>query len=296
MLKKLKSSLLIAIIAAMLAGCVDQSGSSTKNEELTIAATSVAVTEILEKLDVPASQVVGIPTTESYTVPKKYKNATELGTAMSPDIEILSTLKPDLILSPNSLESDLAAKYEKIGISSSFLNLKSVSGMFKSIEELGKLLDKEKDAEKLVNEFVDYMVLFREKYSNNTSPRVLILMGLPGGSYVVATESSYVGDLVRLAGATNVYGNGDGQDFINVNAEDMLQQIPDIILRTSHAMPEQVMENFKKEFQENDIWGKFSAVQNNKVYDLDNNYFGMSANFNYQKGLEMLEGILYGTN
>ena len=29
---------------------------------------------------------------------------------------------------------------------------------------------------------------------------------------------------------------------------------------------------------------------------LDNNYFGMSANFNYQKGLENLEGILYGTN
>ena len=55
-------------------------------------------------------------------------------------------------------------------------------------------------------------------------------------------------------------------------------------------------ESFKKEFQENDIWSKFSAVQNNKVYDLDNNYFGMSANFNYQKGLEMLEGILYGTN
>ena len=140
------------------------------------------------------------------------------------------------------------------------------------------------------------MVSFREKYSNNVSPRVLILMGLPGGSYVVATESSYVGDLVRLAGATNIYGDGDGQDFINVNAEDMLQQNPDIILRTSHAMPEQVMESFKKEFQENDIWSKFSAVQNNKVYDLDNNYFGMSANFNYQKGLEMLEGILYGTN
>ena len=39
-----------------------------------------------------------------------------------------------------------------------------------------------------------------------------------------------------------------------------------------------------------------SAVQNGKVYNLDNNYFGMSANFNYQKGLENLEGILYGTN
>lgn len=76
----------------------------------------------------------------------------------------------------------------------------------------------------------------------------------------------------------------------------MLQQNPDIILRTSHAMSEEVMKNFETEFAQNDIWSKFSAVQNGKVYNLDNNYFGMSANFNYQKGLENLEGILYGTN
>lgn len=295
MLKKLKNSLLALVIGTMMVGCVDQSGKSN-DDVLTIAATSVAVAEILDKLDVPSEQVVGIPTTESYTVPKKYQKATELGTAMSPDMEILSTLMPSLVLSPNSLEGDLANKYEKIGVSSSFLNLKSVTGMFKSIEEIGKLLDKETEATKLVDEFVNYIVEFRDKYQNNTSPRILILMGLPGGSYLVATESSYVGDLVRLAGGTNVYGDGDGTDFVNVNAEDMLQQKPDIILRTSHAMSEEVMKNFETEFSENDIWSKFVAVQNNKVFNLDNNYFGMSANFNYQKGLEELEGILYGNN
>lgn len=295
MLKKLKNSLLALVIGTMMVGCVDQSGKSN-DDVLTIAATSVAVAEILGKLDVPSEQVVGIPTTESYTVPKKYQKVTELGTAMSPDMEILSTLMPSLVLSPNSLEGDLANKYEKIGVSSSFLNLKSVTGMFKSIEEIGKLLDKETEATKLVDEFVNYMVEFRDKYQNNTSPRILILMGLPGGSYLVATESSYVGDLVRLAGGTNVYGDGDGTDFVNVNAEDMLQQNPDIILRTSHAMSEEVMKNFETEFSENDIWSKFVAVQNNKVFNLDNNYFGMSANFNYQKGLEELEGILYGNN
>lgn len=295
MLKKLKSSLLALVIGTMMVGCVDQSGKSNK-DVLTIAATSVAVTEILDKMDVPSEQIIGIPTTESYTVPKKYQKATELGAAMSPDMEILSTLKPSLVLSPNSLEGDLASKYEKIGVSSSFLNLKSVTGMFKSIEEIGKLLDKEDEATKLIDEFVNYMVAFRDKYQNNTSPRVLILMGLPGGSYLVATESSYVGDLVRLAGGTNVYGDGDGTDFVNVNVEDMLQQNPDVILRTSHAMSEEVMKNFETEFSENDIWSKFSAVQSNKVFNLNNNYFGMSANFNYQKGLEELEGILYGNN
>lgn len=33
---------------------------------------------------------------------------------MAPDVEMLSTLKPDVILSPNSLESDLSSKYEKL--------------------------------------------------------------------------------------------------------------------------------------------------------------------------------------
>ena len=124
MLKRLKNSIFIIVIAAMMIGCVDQSGKTSSNQELKIAATSVAVTEILKELDVPASQVVGIPTTEAYSVPKRYKKATELGTAMAPDVEVLSTLKPDVILSPNSLEGELSSKYEKIGISSSFLNLK----------------------------------------------------------------------------------------------------------------------------------------------------------------------------
>ena len=200
MLKKLRNSLLICLTLMMVVGCVDQNGSQNDEETLTLAPTSVAVCEILDKLDVSKEQVVAIPSSDSYTVPKRYQGKEELGTAMSPDVEKLSTIQPDLILSPNSLEGDLSEKYEKIGISSTFLNLKSIGGMFKSIEELGKLLNKEKKAEKLVKEFTDYMVAFREKHQNMTSPRVLILMGLPGGSYVVATESSYVGDLVRLAG------------------------------------------------------------------------------------------------
>ena len=143
MLKKLKNSFIFICLISLLTGCVNQNQEVQTNEEVTIAATSVSITEILDQLDVPAKQVVGIPQSDSYSVPKKYKKATQLGNAMSPDMEKLSTLKPDLILSPNSLEGDLASKYEKIKISSSFLNLKSLSGMYKSIEELGKLFNKE---------------------------------------------------------------------------------------------------------------------------------------------------------
>lgn len=293
MVRKLKNRGIFLLSILLLGGCVNQNVEST--QDLKIAATSVAVTEVLAALEVPANQVIGIPSSDAYTVPKEYQEAQSLGTAMSPDMELLANLKPTLILSPNSLEGELAEKYEKLGITSAFLNLKSVAGLYKSIEELGVLLDREEQATALVDEFVAYMETYRKEHQEQSSPKVLILMGLPG-SYVVASESSYVGDLVKLAGGVNVYGDGDGQDFINVNPEDMLQKDPDMILRTSHAMPEQVAVMFAEEFEENDIWNKFTAVKNKKVYDLDHNNFGMSANLQYPKTLEELAGILYGSD
>ena len=56
---------------------------------------------------------------------------------------------------------------------------------------------------------------------------------------------------------------------------------------------EQVKIMFAEEFDTNDIWKHFSAVQNGKVYDLDNEKFGMSATFRYQEALEELQPILY---
>ena len=50
MLIKLKNSFLVLVLALSMIGCVDQSGKSDNNN-LTIAATSVAVTEILEALE-----------------------------------------------------------------------------------------------------------------------------------------------------------------------------------------------------------------------------------------------------
>lgn len=289
------SKKLIALLSviSLISGCVNQNQkSSTTSSYDKIACTSVATCEVLEKLDIPSELVVGIPQSDNYSVPKRYQDATQLGTAMSPDMEVLKSTNANLILSPNSLESDLAQKYENLGIDSMFLNLKSTAGLYKSLEELGEILGKQEEASKAVEEFRSYMESYYKNKTSKSSLNVLILMGLPG-SYVVATESSYVGSLVKLAGGENVYGDGDGQDFLNINAEDMVDKKPDIILRTAHALPEQVQQMFAEEFKENDVWKHFDAVKNNKVYDLDAEKFGMSATFTYQEALEDLGKILY---
>ena len=294
-MKRMRFVSTLCLLAVMLAGCVDQHPErQTGNtaEETRIVVTSVAACEILEQLGIESEKVVGVPSTTAYTVPEIYQGAEEVGSPMAPDMEIVSSLNPTIILSPNSLEGDLETQYDNAGLNSAFLNLKSTVGMYKSIQELGELFGKEERAQELTDECLAYMEEYESADREGETPRVLILMGLPG-SYVVATESSYAGSLVKLAGGVNIYGDGDGTDFLNVNAEDMLQRDPDIILRTSHAMPEQVMAMFRDEFADNDIWQYFRAVQEGKVYDLDNNKFGMSANFRYKEALEELIPMLY---
>ena len=191
----------------------------------------------------------------------------------------------------NFIKYLLEKKYKNAELNYEFINLSSVDGMFDSIKKLGDEFGREKEAKALIDEHKQYMKKFNSSVEGKKHPKVLVLMGLPG-SYVIATNKSYVGSLVELAGGENVYTD-DSKEFLTVNTEDMKTKNPDIILRASHAMPDDVKNMFAKEFAENDIWKHFDAVQNGKVYDLDNTLFNMSANFNYRNALEELKKLLY---
>lgn len=293
MMKKLVSYILIGTMALSMMGCVsqhpnDSTDTSGVEADAKLVATSPAVADICDKLEL---DLVGVCET-SGTIPDRYKDITTVGMAMNPDLEIIKSLNPDYILSPNSLQNDLQPKYSSIGIKSIFVNLRSVEGMYDSIEYLGKKFGKEDKAEELVQEYKEFLEKYKSENEGKENPKVLILMGLPG-SYIVATDNSYVGSLVKMAGGTNVYGDGDGEEFLNANTEDMQLKDPDIILRAAHALPEDVTKMFNDEFATNDIWKHFRAVQNGKVYDLSYDKFGMSAKFNYPEALDELQPLLY---
>ena len=230
-----------------------------------IVATSPAVADICDKLEL---DLVGVCSSSISTIPERYKAVTTVGTAMSPDMEIVASLKPDWILSPISLQSDLEPKYENIGVDWAFLNLRSVQGMYRSIQELGEIFDREEQAGTLVKEFRDFYEEYKKKNEGKDHPQV------------------------ALAGGENVYTDTD-QEFLTVNTEDMKTKEPDIILRAAHALPDQVVEMFNEDFKTNDIWKHFDAVKNGRVYDLTYENFGMSATFRYPKALDELQPILY---
>lgn len=292
-LKKILSLVLAGVMALSVTGCVNQhpeeTSSTNESSEIRLVATSPAVAQICNRLNL---DLVGICQSTS-ELPERYDGVTTVGMAMNPDLEIIKSLDPDYILSPATLQNDLQPKYASIGVSSLFLNLKSVEGMYASIEGLGKKFGREEEAAVMLEEFDSFMTEFAEKNAGKESPKVLVLMGLPG-SYIIATDNSYVGSLVKLAGGTNVYGDGDGQEFLFANTEDMKTKEPDVILRAAHGLPDEARKMFAEEFATNDIWQHFKAVQEGRVYDLDSDLFNMSANFSYEEALKALQPMLYG--
>ena len=110
-LKKIFAVLTSCLLALSLAACgnnQDVSSNKTGNEEDIVIATSVAVTEILDALGV---KVAGVPST-SYELPESTKDAVSVGNPMSPDLEIIKSLNPDVVVSVDTLGSD----YEKLFI------------------------------------------------------------------------------------------------------------------------------------------------------------------------------------
>lgn len=262
-----------------------------KRNDISIISTSAAICEILDLLDY--DNVIGIPETAG-EIPDRYKNAETVGEPMGPDMEIVKSMKADVVLSPTTLEASLGEQYEAAGVNAEFLNLSSVQGMYDSIDELGELLGREADALKLREEYEDYMEAYLKDVSQDKS--CMIFMCFPSGYYLIATEKSYVGNLVELAGGANVYSNyqGDENGFVSINPEDMIQRNPEKIFVFAHYSEEEAFAEMKKNFETEEIWKYFDAVQKGEVYYLTSELFGMSATMKWKDSLEELKPMLYG--
>ena len=281
---------LIVVLLLFLSGCnADENtvAQETISAEHRIVATTMSTLEIMEKLEL---DVVGVPVT-SETLPERYKGVTEVGNAMNPDVEIIKSLKPTDVLSVTTLEYDLADGFKEMGLPTTFVDFQSIESMNKEITKLGEKYNRVDQAEKLVSVYTDKIQEIQEQVKGKESPKVLVLLGIPG-SYLVATNASYIGNLVELAGGTNVIQD-QSVEFLASNTEYLHQSNPDIILRLAHGMPKEVVEMFNEEFKTNDIWKHFNAVQNERVYDLKEPVFGTTANLHADTALDELVKILY---
>ncbi|EAZ87558.1 ferrichrome ABC transporter (ferrichrome-binding protein) [Bacillus sp. B14905] len=290
--------LLLTLLSLILAAC-SSSDQTEKNEPVTdkeqvtedseqrIIAGTVVIADILDKLELDA---IAVPETEKQLA-KRFDGLPTIGNAMEPDMEIVKSLNPTEVLSVSTLEYDLQDKFKQLNIPVDFLNFQSVDAMLKEITSLGERYDREAQAGALVKDLQKNIEAVQSVAANKEGPRVLILLGIPG-SYLVATENSYAGDLVKRAGGINVM-EGQDAEYLSSNTEYLHNSNPDIILRLSHGMPDEVVKMFDEEFKTNDIWKHFEAVKNDKVYDLEEELFGTTSSLQVPQALGQLLEIFY---
>ncbi len=299
----------LGLLLAILAGCGEgnwnevanhsaetsvAASSETSNESEPVPAenqrivsTTVAVTQIMDRLDI---DLVGVPKSVK-TLPARYDQAVKVGNPMSPDMELVKSLQPTEVLSVTTLQYELEPVFKQAKVNAEFLDLTSLESMQKEILKLGEKFDRQEQAKQLVEEYEQALKELQQATAGKEKPTVLILLGVPG-SYLVATEHSYIGDLVRLAGGVNIV-QGEKVEYLASNTEYLHQSNPDVILRAAHGMPEEVVKMFDEEFRKNDIWHHFKAVQTGRVYDLEERLFGTTGNLAVSESLKALLPMLY---
>lgn len=314
MKKKLCAILMMCTLAiTVVAGCgseaADGTSSATENTEEVVTeteekqeateeavftdrvvASSVAVVEILDALGVP---MVGVPTS-SYDLPESVADATRIGNPMSPDIEVIASLEPTVVVSVDSLSADLADQFEVLGAEVFFVNLDSYAGMKEAVTNLGVRFGAEAKAAELVADFENREASVAAAVEGKEAPSVLIIFGA-GSTFMTASEDTYVGDLVKRVGGVNIITDAPSA-FSPVDMEYLASMNPEYILFMSHANPEDSLAAFKQEIEGNAAWQNFDAVKNGKLIALETGYFGMSANLLAVDAMEMLVDILYGEN
>ena len=174
-------------------------------------------------------------------------------------------------MNPSANKVELQPFYKQLNMKGYFYDFDSLKGMQKSITQLGDQFNRKAQAKELN----DHLNSVKQKIENKA-----------------ATDKSYIGDLVKIAGGENVIKVKDRQ-YISSNTENLLNINPDIILRLPHGMPEEVKKMFQKEFKQNDIWKHFKAVKNNHVYDLEEVPFGITANVDADKAMTPLYDLFY---
>lgn len=254
-----------------------------------IVAVTVAATQVMDQMGL---DLVGVPTTKQ-VLPTRYEGVTQIGQVTSPDFEIIASLEPDLVVIDSMFQESMEQGLSEFGMEAFYFDTSTYTKFLQSIKELGNVLGKEEEALNLVEELKKAEQVVQSKREGDV-PTVAILFG-GSENFMLATDQSYIGDLVQVAGAHNITDNLKvTSDYIPFSMEQMVASNPEYILRFAHGNLEETKKAFDEAFDKNPAFTKLKAVQEGKVFDLDPTVFGVSANIHAVDAITVLGNLLYG--
>ena len=223
------------------------------------------VTEILFTLGLD-EEIVGVSTHCNF--PEKAKTKPRIGSYISLDFERIISLRPDFIIATAAGNTrEMVKRLEEYGFPTYVIFPKNFDGILLSIEHIGRVVGREKEALAIVQG----MKRRREKVIEITrnpvsrtgqalpQPRVFLQIG--EAPIVTAGKGSFADDLIRLAGGENVAGD-EKKMYPRFGMEEIIKRAPEIILISTHNPNV----DYQKVLQEWSRWKTIPAVKTGRIH------------------------------
>jgi len=217
--------------------------------------------------------------------PEAAKAVYKVGDFSNPSWEKIIRKKPTLVFATLPEQKNTVEQLKKYKIPVFTSKPTSVDSLFAEIIEIGKLLDANDQANILLTALKNKL---SEIANNNPniidSPKVYI--EIAGTPIMTVGNLSYVNDLVRYAGAKNVFADMSREYFVT-NSEELIQRNPDIIIILHPSVT-------KTQVKKRLGWSQITAVKKARIYtELNPDYFFRPGpRFIY--GIEDLSNIVHG--
>ncbi len=197
-----------------------------KSEPQRIVSLAPSITETLFYIGA-GNKVVGVTTFDDY--PPQVKNITKIGGFSNPNIEVIASLKPDLIIG-TSMHLRFLNQLQQIA-PVIIVDPKNMEGIYKQIELLGEVTNREEYAQSVVEQMKTKVAEITSMVKNQTKPKVLFITWW--NPIYVPGNGTFQGELIELAGGRNIFSDLKG--WAQVSMEQILARNPDIIILSAHA-------------------------------------------------------------
>jgi iron complex transport system substrate-binding protein len=210
-----------------------------------------------------------------------------IGTILEPNIEKITLLNPDLIISTKegNFEKSIE-KFYRLGFEIYVMeSAKNFSDICTNYYSLAKKLNKTTKAKKIISAAVHSVSKTYTRLSNTKSPKLFWEIGsMP---LYTAGNKSFLNDYNYYSKTINIYTNTN-RNYFSVDIEDVIKYNPDVILivNMTHISIGEVR-----------IWGKYkmiNAVKNNMVFAVDFDYMLIPTPLTFAESLTVLVKTIYG--
>jgi iron complex transport system substrate-binding protein len=199
-------------------------------------------------------------------------NMSTIGDFADPNMEVIASLYPDLILATAGVQGPTIGSLRDLGYKVLILDPPDINGVMQDIELVGNATGKTAEAAALISDIESGIDAVVNTVANaESTPKVYYEVWYDPTSLWTAGSKAWQNELIEKAGGVNVFADQD-LDYFQSSAEAVIERNPDIILLPAKGMGEgNPFWGSLDDVKARPGWNTINAVQHNGLVQVDSN-------------------------